>query len=243
MRISTGALSIGLAIVVVGCNSPRDINSVEPVDSPSPLSPRTLAVVQLASEHQLKFVEFASGFSGWIEEGASDQDVPIVTRELRSKTPIELFRHFNPGAEVPQSLLNATRAAASVSAIPAQGPAPLSDAGKGPHFYNDGEQAWFRNTYCNGAQACAQGWDWVWIISPRITTGSGIAMVGSEGTQNATFSMHWYDCTNSCDWNEFWSAIVVPGHWVSVGVNATGHQILWDLAGLYAEDSLAASYQ
>ena len=58
-----------------------------------------------------------------------------------------------------------------------------------------GEQAWFRETFCNGAQHCLQGWDWAFATSTRkLGSGTGIAMVGREGTANGRFTTHYWEC-------------------------------------------------
>ena len=117
-----------------------------------------------------------------------------------------------------------------------------------------GEQAWFRETFCNGAQACVQGFDWAFATSDRkLGNGTGIAMVGREGTVNGRFSASSWECVcggpfciggTDCYWVEFWHGLILPGHWVSQGITGGDHYIRWNLdgAGGNTQVSLAARY-
>lgn len=126
-------------------------------------------------------------------------------------------------------------------------PAPEA-AGAPPAGYDQttaettGEQQWFRNTHCNGAQFCVQGWDWAFAQSGRpVGNGSGIAFVGSEGATNANFRfLYWRNGV----WIEFWNGVVVPGFWVSNSVTGNGNHIKWELAGAgpNTQVSLAARF-
>ncbi|MCE5292107.1 MAG: hypothetical protein LLG14_23090 [Nocardiaceae bacterium] len=121
-------------------------------------------------------------------------------------------------------------------------------AGKPPADYEPSgaeaadEQEWFRQTHGNGAQALVQGWDWAFARSTRpVWSGTGIAMVGREGTSNANFRFLWW---NNGTWVEFWNAVILPGHWVSNGVTGQNKFIKWELtgAGPNTQVSLAARY-
>ncbi|MET7620340.1 hypothetical protein [Streptomyces sp. NPDC005408] len=117
-----------------------------------------------------------------------------------------------------------------------------------------GEQAWFKETFCNGAQNCVQGWDWAIVTSKwKLGSGTGIAMVGREGTANAKFTSYYWKCActtpfciggPTCVWIEFWEGFVLPGHWLSMNVTGGDHYIQWTLNGAGADTqvSLAARY-
>jgi hypothetical protein len=183
-------------------------------------------------------------------------DTPAVTDDLKSLSWVDLYRRFaGSEKEVPASMLDAqARANAQPPSTSALVPAEAGQVsgGEGPHFYNDGEQAWFRATFCNGAQNCEQHWDWTVMTSYwEISSVSGIAMVGSEGKTNATFSAYYWSCWwggffagESCDWFEFWQGVVLPGHWVSMSGSGDSTYIQWHLdgAGSSTQVSTAAHY-
>jgi hypothetical protein len=201
------------------------------------------ASVTLGTEHVLQFVEFKPGVTGVVEVGRAIDDQPALTSELHGLSWLDQYRHFaGDAAAVPSSMIDAqARAAAPVSAqAPASPPAQAGtvSGGAGPHFYNAAEQTWFLNTFCNGAQNCVQAWDWTTMYSHwQISSGSAIAMVGSEGTTNATFTAYWDDCSwnlfegTVCFYLEFWQAVVVPGHWVSMNLSGGSNYIEWTLTG------------
>jgi hypothetical protein len=253
-----GAASVG----GVGCavEGPSSSNGGATTDNKAPVAATAAVVhasVPLGPEHELQFVEFKPGLTGTVETGRVVQDTPAVTADLRSLSWVDLYRHFGgSGTEVPASMLGAqARAAALLQANAAVRANPAAEgnaqpqmstppeagqasAGNGPHFYNAGEQTWFLNTFCNGAQNCEQGWDWTTMTSDwSISSGSGIAMVGSEGTTNATFTAYYWSCFWSlftgevCDWLYFWQGIVVPGHWISMNVSGGSNYIQWQLTG------------
>jgi hypothetical protein len=220
-----------------------------------------LASVTLEEGHVLQFVEFAPGMTGYVESGQNNLHQRVMTAQLEALSLPELYRHFaGPTASVPSTIVAAHERVQAQpqgeTAAPTVLPAQKTSGGEGPHFYNDGEQTWFRNTFCNGAQNCEQAWDWAVVTSHwSIGNGSGVAMVGSECTTNATYSADYWSCAcvtpfciggQQCLWGLFWSAIVVPGHWVSMGVNGNGgsHYIQWNLSGAGGgtQVSLAASY-
>ena len=112
---------------------------------------------------------------------------------------------------------------------------------RGRDVRDAGEQAWFRETFCNGAQACVQGWDWAVATSDqKLGSGTGFAMVGREGTVNGRFATSSWECVcggpfciggTQCYWVEFWHGLIVPGHWVSIDVTGGGHYVRWSLDG------------
>jgi hypothetical protein len=167
------------------------------------------------------------------------------------------FIEFKPGMT---GVVESGRVMKDVPAVRKSGEKPpeagVSRGGekKGLTTLDAGEQAWFRDTFCNGARACVQAWDWAYATSDQtLGSGTGIAMVGSEGTVNGRFSMSSWECVcggpfciggTQCYWVEFWDGLIVPGHWVSAGVTGGGHYIRWSLdgAGPNTQVSLAAQY-
>ena len=124
-----------------------------------------------------------------------------------------------------------------------------------PIIDDAGEQVWFRNTFGNGAQNLLQGWDWAIATSHwAMRDSTGIAMVGREGTANATLTLYRWICICSgpfciggedCYWVENWRGVVVPGHWVSVHHTSSDNEyVQWNLtgAGGNTQVSLAAQY-
>jgi hypothetical protein len=100
------------------------------------------------------------------------------------------------------------------------------------------QQSWFNSTFCNGAHICVDAWDWatsgnIWYGSYEVVT-----MVGSEGTVNANLLLYYWDSgwslfTGSWGfWVEFYNALNVPGHWISVNVSgATAGNTYASLSG------------
>jgi hypothetical protein len=212
------------------------------------------ASLSFGEEHVLQFVEYKNGMVGVVETGRNMVDVPKVTPDLANLPWTDLYRHFAGASAVIPEGMAAAQARASAKTV-----APMSSAGSdiatepdsggaGPHFYNDVEQAWFRNTYCNGAGNCVQGWNWTTMTSKEaITHASAYAMVGSEGTTNATFKQYWWDCSWSllegwvCFWLEFDSVVVVPGHWVNRTESGSSYYIQWQLTGAGPNTEVSSS--
>lgn len=167
------------------------------------------------------------------------------------------FVEFQPGMN---GVVQSGRVMADVPVTPERGGKPrdagtdLAGRGRQVVTRDASEQAWFKETFCNGAQACPQGWDWATATSAwKLGAGTGIAMVGSEGTVNATFTAYYWHCActtpfciggPTCVWIEFWEGLVLPGHWVSIDVNGNGNYVQWALngAGSDTQVSLAARY-
>ncbi|MCW3815826.1 hypothetical protein ONA91_15380 [Micromonospora sp. DR5-3] len=183
------------------------------------------APLQLEPGRGFQFIEFAPGVTGVIESGRVMEDVPAVRKS--GNPPPELG--YDRAGENP--------------------------GGDNQFVTRDaGEQAWFRETFCNGAQHCVQGWDWAFATSThKLGNGTGIAMVGREGTVNGRFLAHYWECVCSgpfcvggtdCFWIEFWSGLILPGHWVSIDTSGGAHYIKWSLegAGPNTQVSLAARY-
>ena len=208
-----------------------------------------LASLSLGEEQVLEFVEFKPGVTGTIETGPV-YSAPKVTAELKKMKMIDLYHHFaGESAKVPAALSAAVARTAAMEHAPVDSmtpPPPPADArdvsvGDAPHFYNEAEQIWFRNTFCNGAQGCVQGWDWANVVSYKsISSGAGYYMAGSEA-QNAVANdmSDWYN--NS--WHLFWRAYTLPGWWRSIGVTSPNRYIWWALSGAgNATVSVAATY-
>ena len=181
------------------------------------------APLSLEKGRGFQFVEFKPGMTGVIESGRVMMDVPAVRKS---------------GDKPPEA--GAARAGENRGLVTTP-----RDAG---------EQAWFRETFCNGAQACVQGFDWAFATSDRkLGSGTGIAMVGREGTVNGRFSASDWECVcpgpfciggTTCYWIEFWHGLILPGHWVSIDVSGGDHYVRWSLdgAGPNTQVSLAARY-
>lgn len=209
-----------------------------------------LASLSLGEQQVLEFVEFKPGVTGTIETGPVFS-APKVTAELKKMNSIDLYRHLaGKSAKVPDALAAAVARAEAMAQIPVDDmtppPAPPAEegkvtAGEGPHFYNDAEQVWFRDTFCNGAQGCSQGWDWANVTSFKaISTGAGYYMAGSEAANAVANDMSdWY----SGAWHLFWRAYTLPGWWRSIGVTSPNRYIWWALSGAgNATVSVAATY-
>jgi hypothetical protein len=230
------------------------------IGSASP--PVVLASLSLAEGHSLQFVEFKPGWTGTVEVGRNRVHVPAVGPEVRSLGCLDCYRHVaGVSSAVPQTILDAhgrpqVRMAQSTIAPLDAGASGSGDggAGAGIQVRDASEQAWFRETFCNGSQFCAQGWDWaVGSTDHKVNQGTGIAMVGSEGTVNATMTgYYWYcACTTpfciggpTCYWIQHWQGIVLPGHWVSLHTTTDNSFLKWDLtgAGGGTQVSLAGQY-
>lgn len=183
---------------------------------------------------------------------------------MREHAPLSLergrgfqFVEFGPGmtgvVESGRVMMDVPSTRKSGDAPPDAGYAKTGE-GREPAIRDAGEQAWFKETFCNGSQHCVQGWDWAWAVSSRkLGGGTGIAMVGREGTVNARFTAYYWECVcpgpfciggTECFWIEFWHGLILPGHWVSMNVSGGDRYIKWSLegAGPGTQVSLAARY-
>jgi hypothetical protein len=124
-----------------------------------------------------------------------------------------------------------------------------------PQTRTTDEQTWFRDTFCNGAQACIQGWDWTdHVPDHAVSHATGTAWVGSEGMNNATLTVSVWECVCSgpfciggedCFWVQNWQGVIVPGQWLSADTNSTDDVYLrWQIAGAGGDTqvSFAARY-
>jgi len=259
MTKATGAMILAAigAVVSPGCGA-NDTESTAPSTGSDPQT-RSDAMTVHASlsfgeEHVLQFVEYKNGMVGVVETGRNMVDVPKVTADLATLPWTDLYRHFaGVSAAIPASMVAAQARASAKTVAPTSIPRPdiateADSGGAGPHFYNDAEQAWFRDTYCNGARNCVQGWDWTRMTSKAETRhASAYALVGSEGTTNATFKQYWYDCGWSllegtvCFFVEFDSVVVVPGHWVNRTESGGSYYIRWELKGAGPNTQVSSS--
>jgi hypothetical protein len=97
---------------------------------------------------------------------------------LKEHAPLQLepgrgfqFIEFKPGMT---GVIESGRVMMDVPAVRKSGDKPpevgVARAGEnrgGVTVRDAGEQAWFRETFCNGAQACVQGFDWAFATSDR----------------------------------------------------------------------------
>jgi hypothetical protein len=188
------------------------------------ITPTVHSRLSLSEHHNVQFVTFKQGVSGVIQTGRAVEDYPATVDE--DYPPPEAGE--TRGGEYSES--------------------------KSAEVRSNAEQVWFRETFCNGAQACVQGWDWALHVSSRkVGNGTGIVLVGSEGTVNATFFIDYWDCFCTtpfciggpeCHWLRHWHGLVLPGHWLSAELNANNHYLRWRLegAGGGTQVSLAARY-
>jgi hypothetical protein len=179
--------------------------------------PRVRTTMDLGDEHSVQILEFASGIRAIVEGGRAIDQAPSL--EGKADAPPE---------------------AGTQSAGERTGT-------EEPTLRTTNEQTWFRENFCNAAQACVQGWDWAVVQSGRaVGSGVGIGLVGSEGTSNATLAVDLWECSGTdCYWVENWRGLIVPGHWVSATTTAPDHKYLrWRLdgAGGSTQVSLAAKY-
>ncbi len=183
----------------------------------------------------VQILEMEPGVDAVLEIGALDKK-PIAG-ELGQRSLSDLYRSLE-GTEAPAALRQADERRATVLANQSANPDVLGEQrGLGPEFYNDGEQQWFRGTFCNGADVCVQAWDWAFTGSLiNVNNETFYGMVGSEGTVNANLWLeYWYSKSQTWPWacgdcgswwQEFDRVLVVPGHWVSINVPGT-----WSLQG------------
>lgn len=260
MNMTKWAVGMGLVTcsMLAGCGSeggPATTAAAKPVTADSfggfQVKNGTLLYSSVKSGHLVQILEMQPGIDAVLEIGAPEAK-PVIG-ELGQRSLSEVYRTLE-GTEAPAALLaaDARRAALPAGNKPLPSETTALDKGTGPTFYNDGEQQWFRNTFCNGADVCVQGWDWAFTGSLiNVANETFIGWVGSEGTANASLWLeYWYsksptwpwacgDCGSW--WQEFDRVLVVPGHAVSISVSGTwslqGHL---DGAGGGTEISLAA---
>lgn len=186
--------------------------------------PRASTVMDLGNEHALQILDFPSGMRAIVEGGRAVEQIPAMPRE-GDGPPEAVKQEAGQREGYAESAVRTTD-----------------------------EQTWFRDTFCNGAQACVQGWDWaICGTDHAVGYGTGIAMVGSEGTRNATLFFDVWECIcvgpfcvggTECFWVERWHGAVVPGHWLSAGLNVDRKWLRWRLEGAGGDTqvSLAAKY-
>lgn len=202
---------------------------VPPADPPQPAVSRVHAALSLSESHTLQVVEFRPGMTGVVETGRVMVDDPV--NMLQGRRPEEA---------------GTARAGGDVQRY--TGDADLeADSG-------DDELAWFRRTFCNGAQECAQGHDWAVVTSSwQVGSGTGIFFVGSEGTVQATAQVYFWECSCTtpfciggpdCHWFENWKALVEPGYWISANTTGSSKYLQWNLSGAGGGTpvSIAAKY-
>ncbi|MEU6978630.1 MULTISPECIES: hypothetical protein [unclassified Streptomyces] len=189
------------------------------------LPPRVSTTMDLGDDHALQILDFPNGMRAVVEGGRAVEQYPSTPGKIDAPPEVgEQSSGERTGYDE----------------------AVVRDAG---------EQQWFKDTFCNGAQACVQGWDWAICGTVRdVGFATGIAMVGREGTRNATLFVDVWECIcvgpfclggHECFWIENWRGAVVPGHWISVNTTAPDHKYLrWRLEGAGGDTqvSLAAKY-
>ncbi len=208
-----------------------------------------------AGTSALAFVEFRPGLTGVVESAPTGQSPKIDA--MRGRTPSSIYSELSrlpappallraasrtmeaPPARAPKppQVLTAHGAGAAPGSTPATSEASPVHAGH-PVVHTVQQQSWFNSTFCNGAHICVDAWDWatsgnIWYGSYEVVT-----MVGSEGTVNANLLLYYWDSgwslfTGSWGfWVEFYNALNVPGHWISVNVSgATAGNTYASLSG------------
>ena len=215
------------------------------------------ATVSLGEDHIVQFVEYQPGLLGLIEIGRSMIDVPMVTPEVKRLAWSDQYRHFaGASASLPKEMEGALARAAltppgAISEPPTAPPPapPTENTGNGPHFYTAGEQTWFNQTFCNGAEICMQGFDFTNMQTPRkIGRYTTFAMIGSEGPSNGTFETAYWKCAGVwpfptiCKWISLGSTVIVPGHFITSTLNQDGSWFfLWQLRGGGANTLVSSS--
>ena len=91
------------------------------------LPPRASTIMDLGDDHALQILDFPSGVRAIVEGGRAVEQLPATTADI---------------APPPEAGVHA-----------AGEPAGYSEG----IVRTTGEQSWFKNNFCNGAQACVQG--------------------------------------------------------------------------------------
>ncbi|MFI8518753.1 hypothetical protein ACIGEZ_13145 [Streptomyces sp. NPDC085481] len=190
------------------------------------LPARVSTTLDLGNDHAVQLLDFPSGERGVVEGGRAIEHQPAVPSKEEAPPDAGTYSVGEREAGYEES--------ASVRTTD--------------------EQIWFKNTFCNGSQVCVQGWDWaICSTAWAVGSGTGFAMVGAEGTRNATFFLDVWQCIcvgpfclggTQCFWVEKWRGLVVPGHWVSVALQPDHKYLQWRLEGAGGDTqvSLAAHY-
>lgn len=189
------------------------------------LPPRASTTMDMGNDHALQILDFPSGMRAIVEGGRAVEQLPARTDEIGAPPEAGKQSAGEP-AGYQESAVRTTD-----------------------------EQIWFKDNFCTGAQACVQGWDWaICGTDHAVGYGTGIAMVGAEGSSNGTMFVDVWECVcvgpfciggTECFWVENWHGVVVPGHWLSASTNAPDRKWLrWRLEGAGGDTqvSLAATY-
>jgi hypothetical protein len=221
------------------------------------------ATISLGEDHVVQFVEHFPGAFGLIEMGRTMIDVPRVTPEVEKLSWRDQYRHFAGAAaslpnEMELALERAARAPRDMVAelptelLPAELLPPTAlpaEANSAPHFYTVAEQTWFNQTFCNGADLCAQGAGTVHMQTPhKINHYSVLAMIGAEGTANGRLKTFYWACGGGlfwptlCYWFENGSALIVPGHFIhsTMSQQSSSWFFRWEVGGSSGANTLVS---
>ena len=208
------------------------------------------ATISLGEDHVVQFVEYFPGAFGLTEIGRTMIDVPRVTPEVEKLSWSDQYRHFaGASASLPKEMEVALERAAlaprdtellPTELLPStQFPVQVEDKGA-PHFYTVGEQTWFNQTFCNGAEICAQGAGTVAMQTPRkINKYNVFAVIGAEGTANGSLKTWFWKCggvwpfPTVCYWIENGTTVIVPGHFINSTFSQSNGSwfFLWEVGG------------
>jgi hypothetical protein len=172
---------------------------------------RAQATMELGEDHAVQVLQLASGIQAIVEGGRAVKQLPSTRSEVEAP----------PEAGIVKS----GEHAASHDIL----------------VHDAGEQDWFKNTFCNGAQTCIQGFEFTdFVTDHAVGSATGISMVGSEGS-TGTLTVSVWECICSgpfcigghhCFWVENWKGLVLPGHWLSVDTRSSDNAYLrWELTG------------
>jgi hypothetical protein len=210
------------------------------------------ATISLGEDHVVQFVEYFPGALGLIEIGRSMIDVPRVTPEIEKLSWSDQYRHFaGASASLPNemelALERAARAPRDMSDVPTEllpkellPPTQLPVEDNSAHFYTVAEQTWFNQTFCNGADICAQGAGTVNMQTPhKINKYTVFAHIGSEGTANGSLKTFFWKCGGGflfptvCYWIENATTVIVPGHFIHSTFSQSNGSwyFLWQVGG------------
>jgi hypothetical protein len=244
-----------LLAIVVGCSgAPGESDTGELASngatgenanpSPETASGTLLQTVTVSKDHIVEFRQLEGGAVATLEMARASDLNTVVKPGLGGLANV--FRDLQPGAAVPQNLLDADRqmeaVLAKTASLPASEKTPVATTpaaeeshGVGPTFYTQADRDWFNTNVCVNQHTayCLQYNTWGDVVTAQFFAGGGggnwtaWAMPGSTANANTPF---YGEYLNSCstnvlggcfgtEWDRSFTDSVQPGWWHSWHVN------------------------
>jgi hypothetical protein len=183
---------VASGLVVAGCGG-QDGGAGNQASASSSSDGALVASVDKGNGHVIEFRRDLAGDMVVIETGPA-AEAPLLA-DMSGKTASDLYRIAEPGAAVPQAIVEADAHAAEKLKEPVAKVATPADAGpakgEGPVLYTAAQQAWFKSTFCvnnsesSTLEGCVQGYSFIhmpWNYGMQYQTQLWNGSEGQTGT-------------------------------------------------------------